>query len=67
MPETSPPPSVPMEEYTVKAGETLSEISKAKYGSTKFATLIYEANRDRLKSEDDLHIGDKLRIPPKPR
>jgi nucleoid-associated protein YgaU len=53
-------------EYTVKSGDTLSGIAKAKYGSTKFKDFLYEANKDRLPDEDGLREGQKLRIPPKP-
>jgi hypothetical protein len=54
-------------EYTVKAGDTLSGIAKAHYGSVTYADYIYTANRDRLRSPDQLRQGDKLRLPPKPR
>ena len=59
-------PQADAPEYTVKAGDTLSGIAKARYGSTKYKDLIYQANRDRLGSEDDLREGQKLRLPPKP-
>jgi nucleoid-associated protein YgaU len=58
---------VPAAEYTVKPGDTLSEVAKAHYGSTRFATFIYEANKDRLSSEDAVRVGQKLRLPAKPR
>lgn len=64
--EPSPPPP-DSTEYTIKSGDTLSGIAKAHYGSTKFKDLIFEANRDRLSSEDGLREGHKLRLPPKPK
>ena len=68
-PVAAPAPAPPAQasEYTVKSGDTLSGIAKAQYGSTRFKDLIFEANRDRLASEDDVREGQKLRIPPKPR
>lgn len=54
-------------EYTVKSGDTLGGIAKAYYGSTSYKDLIYQANRDRLKDEDRLKVGDKLRLPPPPK
>lgn len=53
-------------EYTVRSGDTLSKISKQMYGETRFAGLIFEANRDTLASPDSLKIGQKLKIPAKP-
>ncbi len=52
-------------EYTVKPGDTLSGIAKAKYGSTKFKDLIFQANRDILASEDDVREGQRLKLPAK--
>ena len=49
--------------YVVKSGDTLSKISKKVYGSSKYHTKIFEANRDQLKSESRLKLGQKLRIP----
>lgn len=64
---TTPAPDSQATEYTVKSGDSLSAIAKAHYGSTRFKDLIYEANKDRLASEDDLREGQKLRLPPKPK
>lgn len=50
-------------EYTVRSGDTLSRIAKIYLGSEAKAEEIYRANRDRLRSPDDLKIGQKLRIP----
>jgi len=69
--DTTPAPTVtPPEqtiEYTVRSGDTLSGIAKSQYGSTAYKDLIFQANRDRLKDEDSLQLGQKLRLPPKPR
>lgn len=59
-------PSVPSTEYVVKTGDTLGGIAKAYYGSTSYKDLIFQANRDRLEQEDELKVGQKLRLPPKP-
>ena len=49
--------------YTVQSGDTLSAIARRKLGSAKRWPEIYEANRDRLASPEDLQVGQKLRIP----
>ena len=53
-------------EYTVKSGDTLGGIARAHYGSTSYKDLIYQANRDQLESEDQLKIGTRLKLPPRP-
>lgn len=53
-------------EYTVRRGDTLSGIAKAFYGSIRHTDFLFEANRDRLRSEDDLRLGQVLLIPPLP-
>jgi len=67
-----PPPAPPGDsgaerEYTVRSGDTLSRIAGAMYGDSQLATFIFEANRDQLDDEHTLRLGQKLRIPPKPR
>ena len=52
--------------YTVQPGDNLCKISKKFYGTTKRYKLIFEANKDVLKSESSLSIGQKLRIPRAP-
>jgi len=52
--------------HRVVEGDTLSGISKKYYGSSGKAGLIYEANKDKLKSEDDLRIGVELVVPDVP-
>lgn len=62
----APPPQVEVEEYTVRPGDTLSRIALQHYGSVRYKDLIFQANRDRLRSEDALSVGQSLRLPPKP-
>ncbi|MFT5424544.1 MAG: nucleoid-associated protein YgaU [Phycisphaerales bacterium] len=64
----SPPPPLAPEfvEYVVKSGDTLSEISQAYYGTIRNADLIYQANRDSLRSMDDLKLGQTIRLPAAP-
>ncbi len=49
--------------YRVKAGETLSRIAIKMYGNAEGSERIFEANRDRLDSPDDLKAGQVLVIP----
>lgn len=49
--------------HTVKSGETLSEISIRYLGSSKKYREIFNLNRDRLRSPNDIREGMKLRIP----
>lgn len=50
-------------EYIVVRGDTLSEIAQRFYGSLRYAEVIFNANRETMRSIDDLSIGDVLRIP----
>jgi nucleoid-associated protein YgaU len=50
------------ETYTVKGGDTLSEIGQ-RYGVAW--RDIFEANRDQLNDPDKINVGQKLRIPKK--
>lgn len=65
-PQTPSQPQVKVIEYTVKAGDTLSGIAQEFYGSVRYVEFIYQSNRDRLRSKDDLKLGQVLRLPPKP-
>jgi LysM repeat protein len=49
--------------YTVKAGDTLSKISKEFYGNANDFMKIFEANRDKLKDPNKIQPGQELRIP----
>jgi nucleoid-associated protein YgaU len=52
--------------YTVESGDNLSIISEKFYGSPTKWTYIYEANKDRMKNEHALKIGQVLLIPDLP-
>jgi hypothetical protein len=50
--------------YTVRAGDSLARISHSFYGSARFSSSIYSANRDVLTAIDTpLKVGLILRIP----
>jgi nucleoid-associated protein YgaU len=49
--------------YTVKAGDTLSKISKQFYGDANQYPKIFEANRDKLSDPDKIKPGQELKIP----
>jgi nucleoid-associated protein YgaU len=51
------------DEYTVQFGDTLSEIAERFLGSQTRYRDIYEANRDRMASPDQLKVGKAIRIP----
>jgi len=49
--------------YTVRAGDTLSKISKQFYGDANQYMKIFEANRDQLDNPDKIQAGQELVIP----
>ena len=49
--------------YTVKAGDTLSKISKQFYGSANDYMKIFNANTDQLSDPDKISVGQELKIP----
>jgi hypothetical protein len=49
--------------HTVEKGDTLMSISQRYYGTRSKWRDIYAANRDEMKSENDLKIGMQLKIP----
>ena len=49
--------------HEVVAGDTLSKISKQRYGDASLYMKIFEANRNILKDPDLIKVGQKLRIP----
>lgn len=51
--------------YTVKKGDTLQKISRKFYNTTRRWKKIYEANKDILKTFDDIYPGQVLKIPVK--
>jgi len=68
IPGTTPasPSTTTPREYTIARGDTLSVIAKRLLGDIKYADAIYEANKDRLASPDDLRVGQLIRIPARP-
>ncbi|MBI4231525.1 MAG: LysM peptidoglycan-binding domain-containing protein, partial [Planctomycetes bacterium] len=72
--EAAPPPPIPGAPgegriHVVQDGEYLSTIAQRYYGNARPSTLqmLYEANRDRMRSPDDLDAGTRLLIPELPR
>jgi nucleoid-associated protein YgaU len=49
--------------YTVKAGDTLSKISKEHYGDANDYMKIFNANKDQLTDPDKIKPGQVLKIP----
>ncbi len=49
--------------YTVKAGDTLSQIAKEHLGSAGAYMKIFEANKDQLSDPDKIKPGQVLRLP----
>jgi nucleoid-associated protein YgaU len=52
-----------MRTYKVKAGDTLSKISKEFYGSPNEYMKIFDANKDQLANPDNIRVGQELKIP----
>ena len=57
------PRSSGSQQYTVKAGDTLSKLAGQFYNSPEKWDRIYDANRDQLKNPNYIYIGMKLMIP----
>ena len=57
------PAARPAATYTVKAGDTLSKISREHYGSPHEYMRIFYANRDKLSDPDKIRPGQQLTIP----
>ena len=49
--------------YTVKAGDTLSQIAKEHLGSAGAYTKIFDLNKDQLTDPDKIKPGQVLRLP----
>lgn len=62
-----PQPQEAIAIYTVAKGDNLAKISQKFYNTSANANLIYEHNKDVLKSPNLLPIGRKLKIPPAPK
>jgi len=52
-----------MRYYSVKDGDTLSNISIKVYGNAKYFNKIFEANPDILRNANLIYVGQKLRVP----
>ena len=61
-PDTTPEPAFPAT-YTVQKGDTLQKIAKNIYGDKKYWSLIYNANRDKIRSANLIYVGQVLTIP----
>ncbi|MFO8053405.1 MAG: LysM peptidoglycan-binding domain-containing protein [Candidatus Omnitrophota bacterium] len=51
------------EDYTIKENDTLQKISRKFYGTTKKWELIYQENKDTLKSSDQIYPGTTIKVP----
>jgi nucleoid-associated protein YgaU len=63
VPSPSPSPVADGQNYTVAPGDTLTTLAERFYGDASQWRTIFEANRDRMTSQDDLQVGMSLRIP----
>ena len=62
--ETEQPPAPDAgRTYTVKSGDSLTKIAEEKLGDGNRFQEIYKANKDKLRSPDDIRVGMKLRLP----
>ncbi|MSU46157.1 MAG: LysM peptidoglycan-binding domain-containing protein [Lacunisphaera sp.] len=67
--QTKPAPAAPsrtatgVRKHTVQPGDTLSKLAQQYYGNRAKWRDIFAANRDVMKSEADLKVGQELRIP----
>lgn len=51
------------QEYVVQKDDTLQKISQKFYGTTKKWSILYQENKETLKSPDKVYPGLKLKIP----
>lgn len=67
---TPPPPGGPAHavgtSYTVRKGDTLRSIARHVYGREGEWSRIFEANREQLKTPEQVRVGQQLRLPPAP-
>ncbi len=49
--------------YEIKAGDTLSKISKEVYGDANLYNKIFEENKEVIKDPNLIYPGQKIRIP----
>lgn len=57
------PVAKPARTYVVRSGDTLSRIAGSVYGDTAQWKKIYETNREQMKNEGDIKVGQVLVIP----
>ncbi|MCC6737726.1 MAG: LysM peptidoglycan-binding domain-containing protein [Planctomycetia bacterium] len=63
-PPAGPAPAATSRTYKVEAGDSLARISMKVYGKEKYWRQIFEANKDKMSSPDDLlRVGTALAIP----
>ena len=55
--------AAPPRTYTVKKGDTLSEIAANVYGDAGKYRKIFEANKDKLSDPDEIQPGQVLTLP----
>jgi nucleoid-associated protein YgaU len=60
---TGGPAAAAPKTYTVKAGDTLSQIAKEHLGSAGSYMKIFELNKDQLSDPDKIKPGQVLRLP----
>ena len=58
-----PPPAAAPKTYTVKAGDTLSQIAKDHLGNAGAYMKIFEINKDQLSDPNKIKPGQVLRLP----
>jgi len=51
------------EQYSVKAGDTLSKLAQHYYGDKFTYSRIFDANRDILDDANKIQVGQQLKIP----
>jgi LysM repeat protein len=49
--------------YTVRSGDSLSQISERYYGNSAHWQWIYEANKSKIYNPNDIYVGESLTIP----
>lgn len=63
-PAATAPAAAETQTHVVQSGETLATIATRYYGSPAKWNLIFNANRDRLASPNNVRVGTRLTIPP---
>ncbi len=61
--QTAPAATTGPRRHTVRPGDTLSKLAQQYYSNRSKWREIYSANRDVMKSESDLKVGQVLKIP----